>query len=154
MDNSERDQQGRWPKGISGNPSGRPVGSRNKTTILIQSILAEKAEELVRKAVAMALEGDPAALRLCVERLFPPCKDRPIYLNLSKTDEGSGILETSDALLGAIANGEITPNEGQALANVLTAHMEIVNTQDIDRRLRQVEERIRSEEVPDLDKAA
>src|SRR5581483_10496163 len=153
-ENPMRNEQGRWPKGTSGNHSGRPVGSRNKTTILIQSILAERAEELIQKAVALALEGDPIALRLCIERLFPPCKDRPIHVELPATDGTRQLLETSHTVLAAIAAGEITPNEGQMLANVLSAQIEIVNAEDIDRRLKELEQRIRSEENRDLDKAA
>ena len=94
------------------------------------------------------------ALRLCMERLFPPCKDRPIHLEMPAADENRNLLETSHTVLAAIAAGEITPNEGQLLASLLTAHMEIVNTEEIDRRLKELEQRMRSEEDRGLDKAA
>ena len=37
---------------------------------------------MTRKAIELALAGDIAALRLCLERLIPPRKDRPIHLIL------------------------------------------------------------------------
>jgi hypothetical protein len=71
-----------WSKGISGNPSGRPAGSRNKATRAMEALVEGEAEQLTRKALEMVLNGDPVALRLCFERLLPARKDRPIELNL------------------------------------------------------------------------
>jgi hypothetical protein len=66
----------RWrpfEKGWSGNPLGRQIGCRNKTTIAAATLLAGEAEGLTRKAVELALVGDPTALRLCIERVRPRC---------------------------------------------------------------------------------
>jgi len=48
-----------FQKGQSGHPTGRRVGCRNKTTIAAASLLAGEAEALTRKAVELALVGDP-----------------------------------------------------------------------------------------------
>src|SRR5689334_11133102 len=74
---------GQFSKGASGNPSGRPPGSRNKATLLMESMLENEAEKLTRQVIKMALKGDITALRLCLERLIPPRKDRPIHLTLA-----------------------------------------------------------------------
>ena len=61
------DSQGsRFQKGRSGNPNGRPKGSRNKTTVIAQTLLEGEAEALVRKVVQLALEGDLTCLRICL----------------------------------------------------------------------------------------
>ena len=39
-----------------------------------------EAEALTRKAIERALEGDTTALRLCLDRLLPPCRPKkPIH---------------------------------------------------------------------------
>jgi hypothetical protein len=58
-------------KGESGNPAGRPRGSRNRTTILMQSVLEADGEALARKAIDLAKGGDLTALRMCMDRLVP-----------------------------------------------------------------------------------
>jgi hypothetical protein len=58
--------------GMSGNPNGRPKGSRNKTTMAMEILLDGEAELLTRKAVEKALAGDPLALRLGLGRPFAP----------------------------------------------------------------------------------
>jgi hypothetical protein len=64
--------------GQSGNPNGRPKGSRNAATVAIQSLLDGQAQALTQKAVDLALSGDLVALRICLDRILPPRKDRPI----------------------------------------------------------------------------
>jgi hypothetical protein len=51
-----------FEKGRSGNPAGRRVGCRNKTTIAAAALLAGEAEALTRKVVELALVGDPTAI--------------------------------------------------------------------------------------------
>ena len=41
-------QGGRFQKGQSGNPQGKPKGARNATTILAQNLLDGEAEALVK----------------------------------------------------------------------------------------------------------
>jgi hypothetical protein len=68
----------RFQPGVSGNPAGRPKGAKNKSTLAAEALLDGEAEALTRKAVEMALRGDTVALRLCLERLMPPRRDRPV----------------------------------------------------------------------------
>jgi hypothetical protein len=84
MNNSSKKttNKGRWAKGTSGNQSGRPAGSRNKATEALQQMLEGEAERITRKAIDLALGGDLTAIRLCMERLLPPRKDRPVQIDL------------------------------------------------------------------------
>src|SRR6516164_11739327 len=79
-----------FEKGRSGNLAGRPRGSMNRATKSAASMLHAEAEALTRKAVELALAGDASALRLCLERLMPPRKDRPISLPLPEINGSSG----------------------------------------------------------------
>ncbi len=74
--------QGKFKKGQSGNPAGKPIGARHKTTLAVQALLDGEAESLTRKAVELALAGDITALRLCLERIAPARKDYPVVIDI------------------------------------------------------------------------
>jgi hypothetical protein len=67
----ERDSKGRFPPGVSGNPAGKPVGARNGLTLLAESLAADRAERILATLFDLAERGDPVALRLVVERIWP-----------------------------------------------------------------------------------
>ena len=73
-------------KPCRGNPAGRPRGSRNRATLLMESLLADDAEAIGRKAIAMAKQGDMAAIRLCMDRLAPVRKGEPVAFELPPLD--------------------------------------------------------------------
>ncbi len=138
-------KKGDFPKGKSGNPKGRPKGSRNKATILAEELLDGEVEELVRRCIELALEGDQVALKLCMECLIPPRKDRPVTLKLPDTRTPADLVEASAVLLEAVTSGELTPAEGQALGAVLEGLRRSHELNDIDDRLRDLEERLEIE---------
>src|SRR6202022_4903689 len=51
-------------KGQSGNPAGRPPGSRNRATIMVQNLLEGAAENIAKRAAQLAEEGNVAAIRM------------------------------------------------------------------------------------------
>lgn len=75
-------KQGGFQKGQSGNPAGRPRGARNKATLAAEALLDGEAETITRKAVEHAKAGDPWAVRLCLERVLPARRDRPVNFQL------------------------------------------------------------------------
>ena len=133
---------GQFSKGTSGNPSGRPPGSRNHATLLMESLLEGQAEQLTQKAIELALGGDITALRLCLERLIPPRKDRPIHLLLPPIENVQQICLAMAKVSAAIGEGEITPTEGEVLSNVLLAHKTVLETGDLGRRMDELEQRM------------
>jgi Family of unknown function (DUF5681) len=108
-----------FEKGRSGNPSGRPPGSRNKATLAAAALLAGESESLTRKAVELALAGDPTALRLCIERLLPPCRERSVRFTLPLIETVSDISAAMQAVTAALASGDITPGEAATIATVV-----------------------------------
>src|SRR5499433_4449157 len=79
-----------FQKGQSGNPAGRPRGSRNKTTVLMQNLLEGEAEEIARKAIEMAKAGDMAAIRVCMDRLAPARRGAAISCELPPVETSGG----------------------------------------------------------------
>ena len=136
-----KEQRGRpFQKGKSGNPRGRPEGSRNKATIAAQMLLDGEAEELTRKCVELAKDGNTTALRLCLERLLPPRKDRPITVALPSIEKPEDAVKAIAAVTTAVARGDLTPSEGQAVATILEAHRKAVELAEIERRLTALEQ--------------
>jgi hypothetical protein len=129
--------------GKSGNPKGRPKGALNQTTRAAQELLDGEAQALTRKMVELAQAGNMAALKLCLERLLPKRKDRPIILKLPKVEAVGDIPKALGALLEAVAQGEITPGEGQSLAAMLEAYRKGLELTDLEARLTALEEKAR-----------
>ena len=128
-----------WKKGESGNPSGKPAGARNKATIMVQTIMESGAKEITEAVVSMAKEGDLSAARLVLERLLPPAKERPISLALPSTDTARGIAEAQQAILQAVAAGDLLLGEGTALAGILEARRKAVETLELETRISALE---------------
>src|SRR3954464_9602810 len=118
MSTKQTKGSGQFSKGTSGNPSGRPPGSRNHATLLMESLLECQAEQLTRKAIEMALAGDITAMRLCLERLIPARKDRHIHLLLPPVETVQQISEAMTKVCAAIAEGGITPSEGEVISTI------------------------------------
>lgn len=131
----------RFPPGVSGNPAGKPKGTRHRATMLAQELLDGQAEGLAQKAIELAMAGDVVALRLCLERLVPPRRDAPINLALPPINSPSDLLAASAAVLAAVAEGSLTPGEAQAVAGLLEAHRRSVELVDIESRLQALEGR-------------
>ncbi len=123
-----------------GNP-GKPAGARSRTTLAIEALLAGEADALTRKAVELALEGDTTALRLCLERLAPPRKDAPITIMLPAVRNAADVVNASAAVLTAVGEGGITPDEAGRVMTLLTAHRAILEVGDLEARIAKLEEK-------------
>ena len=67
-----------FARGKSGNLTGRPRGARNHTTIAAEMLLEGEAENLTRKSVELALNGDIHALLLRLDRIIPPRREQAL----------------------------------------------------------------------------
>ena len=117
-----------FKKGRSGNPRGRPAGSRNKRTLAAAVLLDGESEALTRKAAELALAGDPTALRLCIERILPPCRERPVKFTLPPIENAADISAAMNAVTSALARGIITPGEAERIANVVDTFARAIAT--------------------------
>jgi hypothetical protein len=97
----------------------------------MEVLLAGEAEKLTRKPVELALAGDTSALRLCLESLFPPRKERTIQFALPPIQSVAQISEAMMALASAVSTGQITPSEGEAVAGILALQVNVVATAEL-----------------------
>lgn len=128
-----------WKPGQSGNPAGRPKGSLNATTRIVQALLDGDAEEIVRKAIELAKAGDGPVLRAVLERISPARKDAPINLDLPSVESAADAKVASAVVVASVAAGDITPSEGQAVMALLSAHRSILETADLEARIAALE---------------
>ena len=128
-----------WKPGQSGNPKGRPKGSRNRVSVACDELLDGEAEAITRKAIERALEGDTVALRLCLERICPPRKERPIKLSLPPLETAADGPKAMGAIVQAVSEGEITPSEAHALAGMVETFRRTLETEELEGRLAALE---------------
>lgn len=108
----------------------------------MEQLLEEYAEQLIEKAIADALEGDPHALRLCLDRLMPRCKERTIELEMPPCRSYEEIFAAIAKIREAIGSGQITPSEGEKLVHILQFEFEVAVGADLEARLENIEERL------------
>lgn len=130
-DNAGRKQRGRpFMPGQSGNPAGMAAGSRHKATKLLDAIGEAGAESVLQATLQAAQTGDMAAARIILDRVWPARKGRAVPLALPPIDTPADLRQAMAALLGAVAAGTITPDEGQAVAALLEAHRRMMGSTD------------------------
>jgi hypothetical protein len=109
----------RFQPGQSGNPAGRPPGSLNKKTLAAQAMLAERAEEIVTNLMDRSKNGEPAAMRLVMDRLLPTGRNRPVAIELPviKTPEDAELALA--VITDELAAGKLTIGEASALITLI-----------------------------------
>jgi hypothetical protein len=82
------------------------VGEQNlstRSTMAALAIMEADAEAISKRAVELALAGDLTAIRLVLDRLVSPARDRPIQLALPKINAASDLIAAASALTEATA---------------------------------------------------
>lgn len=129
---------GRWKRGESGNPAGRPPGLPDRRREL-RELIRPHVPELVEKALAMAKAGDAAALRLLLDRALPPLKPtaEPVAFAL---DPAAPLPEQGAAVLQGVAAGTVPPDVGRSLLEALAAQGRLVELHELARRVAALEQ--------------
>src|SRR5438309_1662704 len=107
-----------FEKGQSGNPAGRPPGKGKRATQAMQLLLDGEAQALTRKAVELALDGNTMALRMCLDRIGPPRRERAVPIQLPPVRDAD-LAGTMTAIIAAAGEGAISPDEGGRLARLV-----------------------------------
>jgi len=121
-----------------GNP-GRPKGSRHKSTLAMLALLEGEAETITRTCIEAAKAGDMTAIRLVLERLLPPAKERPVTCELPDVADAQGVANAQAAILRAVAAGELLPTEGATLAGIVESRRKAIETADLEARITALE---------------
>lgn len=120
-----------------GNP-GRKPGSKNKTTVIGQTLLKEAEERLVRKAIEVAEAGDGPMLKFLLDRILP----RERCLELPPMDHDCDPVERCEAILGAACAAHIAPSEAAALGSLVAGYARIIQFAELDQRLQAIDKNL------------
>ena len=97
---------------------------------------------MTRKAIELAKGGDITALRLCLDRIVPPRKGRPVAFNMPNVGTSAGVAEALNEVIAAIAGGELTSDEASSIAAVLETKRKAIETVELEARLQALEDRV------------
>ncbi len=131
-----------FEKGISGNPDGRPKGTKDRRTIFREMIEPHR-ENLVQKAVSLALDGNEQMLRLLLDRLLPakPRTEEESFDGLDESMSLSGQLETTTQ---ALAKGEISSEYAYKMSQLIAAHINVDEHTVVLQKLQEIEEALKN----------
>jgi hypothetical protein len=138
-ENTGPKQGGRFQKGRSGNPAGRPPGARNKTTLAMEALLDGEAEAIVRKAIEKAKGGDTTALRMCLERIVPVRRERPVGFSFPPIKTAADAVAATGSLVAAVSSGDITPSEAAELSKLIEGFVKSLEVTELAERIAKLE---------------
>lgn len=120
--------------------AGRPPGSRNKITQLVEQLVEGQAEQLVRKVLELAHAGDVACLRMVLDRLWPPRKGHPVNIAMPPINTTQDVFPAIASIWAAIRDGRLTPDEASALTIVIDRSIQAIELHDVVKRVAALEE--------------
>jgi hypothetical protein len=127
-----------FKKGQSGNPAGKPKGTLSKRTLLAKQ-LETHMPDLITKVVELAKQGDTQALKICIDRGLPAKKVIDELVDLGKPLDGTAA-EQGRLVLKAVGEGRITPDQAATLMSSIQAQARVVEIDELERRLKALEE--------------
>ena len=115
--NAAKKQRGRpFKPGRSGNPAGKAKGTRHRVTVLAEQMMEDEASAVVTAVLEAAKAGDMTAARIILDRIAPARRGRPVKFTLPALETAAEIVRGLGAIITAVADGTLTPDEAAAVA--------------------------------------
>ncbi|MEQ1024573.1 DUF5681 domain-containing protein [Pseudomonas aeruginosa] len=128
-----------WQPGQSGNPKGRPIGSRNKKNIIAEEF-AKDGSAVARVVMDAALAGDMQAANMVLQRLSPPLRARAEKVTFQLTPDAP-LSEQAAQILQAVSDGQIDPDTGKLLIDCIQSVAGIRAVDELEARLAALEDK-------------
>ncbi len=114
---------------------GRSAGSRNNATLALEQILEGEGEAVARKLIQGAKKGDPTCIRLCMDRLYSPRRERSVNLDLPEIYTADHLPAAFRTVMRALAQGDITTDQADRITRLLEFGRKSIETEDLARGL-------------------
>lgn len=118
---------------------GPPARSRNNATEISEALFDAEAATLTRKVIDLALDGNATALRLCLQRLLAPRRERPVGFQLPPIETAGDIVKAMAALTAEVADGTLSPGDAYALSQTVDTFLSAIDARDFELRLQRLE---------------
>jgi hypothetical protein len=66
-------------------------------------------------------------------------KGRPVVVDLPPIETAKDVVGAVGAIVSAVGEGMLTPDEGQTFASILDTHRKAIETQDLETRIATIE---------------
>jgi hypothetical protein len=101
--------------------------------------MENEGEEIIRKVIDVAKEGNLRALLYCMDRLIPQRRGRALEIELPPINHAQDIAPAIAAITDGLNNGKLTPEEASDLTGLLEGYGRAITTNDLAIRLEQLE---------------
>ncbi len=128
----------KFQKGKSGNPAGRPKGTKNSSNAFREAI-REELPSILRNLIELARGGDTQAAGVLLSRALPPL--RPVSEATPIPTPGESLGERAEAVSAAALSGVISPTTAAELMSVLSGQARITEIADLEQRVIALENR-------------
>jgi hypothetical protein len=126
---------GKWKKGESGNPRGRPRGAGEIARL--RAAIGRAVPDILAALIEKAQAGDVQAARLLLERTIAPVK--AIELPQAVPLEGETLTEQGQSVLRLLAEGAVGPMQAAALLSAVGQLARVAEVDELTRRIEALE---------------
>ena len=128
-----RDNKGRFPPGVSGNPAGKPVGAIGRRAVLEQQ-LADAVPGIQEVVIAAAMGGDMTAAGLVLTRVHPPLRARAERVRFD-LDPSKPLSDQAQQVVVAVASGDVDPETGKMMVEVIASLAGIRSVDEVQKQI-------------------
>ena len=128
----------KFKKGQSGNPKGRPKGVVDRRSRYL-ALIEKRLPDVVNQVVSAALGGDMTACKILLDKILPSVRSTAPVMCLPQS--GKSATEQSSAVIEAMLNGSLAPDQAAAAMSVLVDHARVCELAELETRLVRLERR-------------
>jgi hypothetical protein len=132
----------KFEKGNAGGP-GRPRGWRSATNRALDQLASEGAAAVLKKQLEMAQAGDGRAAELVLKRTWSQPRGRFVEFEMPDVIEAPDVVHALDAVATAVKSGQLTPEEGAAVAEIVEKQRRAIELATLEDRMRALEADLR-----------